>query len=65
MSDIADQADDQLAAFTKTAMANKKPEGPKYTGFCANCDAPLEAPLRWCDVACREDHQTRILRGLE
>ncbi|MCO5761905.1 MAG: hypothetical protein NHG36_10385 [Chromatiaceae bacterium] len=65
MSDPADQADDQVEAFTKTAMSRKQPEGPKYTGFCANCGEPVESPKRWCNAECREDHQVRVARGLD
>lgn len=63
MSDPADQADTQVEAFTKTAMSRKKPEGPKYTGFCSNCGEPVDAPLRWCDAACRDDEQRRVGGG--
>lgn len=65
MSDIADDADGQVEAFTKAAASQKKPEGPKYTGFCANCGEPVEAPKRWCGVDCREDHEFRLSRGLD
>ena len=65
MSDIADDADGQTEAFTRTALARKKPEGPQYTGVCANCGEPVEFPRRWCGPDCREDHQVRVARGLD
>lgn len=59
MSDVADDADGQVEAFTKTAMANKKPAGPVFTGLCANCDEPVEYPNRWCCVECHQDWTKR------
>jgi hypothetical protein len=63
MSDIADDADNQVAAFAKTAMQRKKPNGPDFTGFCANCGEPVQEPLRWCCVECRDDEQKRAGRS--
>lgn len=62
MSDIADDADSQVEAFTKAALGVKKPEGPKYTGFCANCGEAVDPPMRWCDDSCRDDEQRRAGR---
>jgi len=62
MSDIADDADGPAEAFNKAALCQKKPEGPKYTGFCANCGEALAPPLRWCDKACMDDEQARLGR---
>lgn len=62
MSDIADDADNQSEKFTEWAMAQKKPEGPKYTGFCANCGEVVAEPKRWCDTDCRDEEQKRARR---
>lgn len=34
---------------------SKKKNGPKATGRCLNCDAPLSDDHRWCDLNCRDD----------
>ena len=53
MADIVDQAQDQ----NPDAMATRqrKPEGPKFTGYCHYCDEPVASPKRFCDEACRDD----------
>ena len=38
---------------------SRKPEGPRPTGFCLNCDEPLVPFQRWCDSACTEDWERR------
>lgn len=60
--DIADSADRQVDQFLQHAAAVKKPEGPQYTGFCANCGEELAAPMRWCNVECRDEEQKRTRR---
>lgn len=62
MSDIADDSQQQVDDFIRHAIATKKPAGPEFTGRCANCNEPVEAPKRWCDEACREDWQHRSRR---
>lgn len=62
MSDIADDAEKQVEDFQRFAALTRRPEGPKYTGFCANCGEPVEAPMRWCDVSCRDEEQKRTGR---
>lgn len=62
MSDIADDADRQIEQFTAMAAKAKKPEGPRYTGRCLNCDEVLDPPYRWCDAGCREAEQQRARR---
>lgn len=62
MSDIADDADRQIEQFTARAAQTKRPEGPRYTGQCANCTTPLAPPYRWCDADCRDEEQKRTVR---
>lgn len=62
MSDIADNAEKQIEQFTEWAAHNKKPEGPLFTGFCANCGELVSAPKRWCDTDCRDEEQKRSRR---
>ena len=63
MSDIADDAEKQIEQFTLWAVRNKKPEGPLFTGFCANCGEMVPALRRWCDTDCRDDEQQRLVRA--
>lgn len=41
------------------AQRERKPVGPEFTGTCHNCEAPLEAPKRWCDKDCLTDWEAR------
>ena len=40
----------------RAELSVRKPEGPKFTGFCLDddCREPLQAPRRWCNSDCRE-----------
>lgn len=65
---IADQLD--LASkheelFLELAMKNKKPEGPKATGFCllSGCGEELPEGRRWCDAEHREMWELDQRRG--
>jgi hypothetical protein len=62
MSDIADDADRQVDQFLQYAVSHKRPEGPPFTGLCANCGEPVVEPKRWCDVVCRDEEQKRAGR---
>ncbi|HQU89224.1 MAG TPA: hypothetical protein PK620_06435 [Denitromonas sp.] len=55
MADIIDQVNDRAERDLALASQQRKPEGPKATGYCLNCDAPLAPDLRWCDAMCRDD----------
>lgn len=57
--DIADIAEEQEAFARRAAQMLRRPEGPEYTGCCANCGDPVELPLRWCDSECRADWEKR------
>lgn len=61
MADIADQAYEQnQAAFEAEQRAKRLPEGPKATGYCLDCTAPLDPGMRWCDAHCRDRYQLRV-----
>lgn len=36
------------------AVAVRKQEGPAFSGCCALCGDPVDAPRRWCDADCRD-----------
>lgn len=58
MANEADQAAESEELFLQVSLAaarNAQVESPKPKGCCLNCDAPLEAPRRWCDKDCMED----------
>jgi len=50
-SDLAEQRRQESIE----AHRNRAESGPKATGYCLNCEAPVEKPRRWCDVECRDD----------
>lgn len=53
--DEADITDSRLEFEQRMAMLQKKPQGPEPTGYCLNCETPLENGRRWCDKECMED----------
>lgn len=53
--DIIDQGNEAAEIFRRSALSQRKPDGPDATGHCLNCDARLAPKQRWCDVNCRED----------
>jgi hypothetical protein len=53
--DIIDQANETAEIFRRSALSQRKPDGPEATGHCLNCDARLAARQRWCDAPCRDD----------
>jgi len=58
MSDDADLANDTAAVLLDAALANRRAARAELQcgrGFCLNCAAEIERPLRWCDEQCRED----------
>lgn len=61
MADILDQADEAQAAFHRAALSNVPPAAPipHGIGLCLNCDAAIDDDRRWCDAACRDEHQAR------
>lgn len=59
MSDEADKAAVQEELFRQAALIVRHRVGPSYNGHCLNCGEPVERPLRWCDIECREDWSKR------
>ncbi len=59
MADIIDDAEKLNEIYLKSALSNKKKEGPKAKGSCHNCDEPLAHGIRFCDSWCRDDWQKR------
>lgn len=55
--DVIDQGNEAAEIFRRSALSQRKPEGPDATGHCLNCDAHLAPKQRWCDVNCRDDYE--------
>lgn len=55
MSDIADDANEQMELLHNIELSVRRPEGPEATGFCLHCDTQLKDGRRFCDVTCRDD----------
>lgn len=53
--DIIDQANEAADIFRRSALSQRKPDGPAATGHCLNCDARMAPAQRWCDANCRTD----------
>lgn len=53
--DIIDQGNEAAEIFRRSALSQKRPEGPAATGYCLNCEAHLAPGQRWCDAGCRDD----------
>jgi hypothetical protein len=61
-ADILDQASELEATYLAQALLLRKPT-PSATGSCLYCEAELEAGLKFCGRACRDDwdhEQARI-----
>lgn len=62
--DVIDQGNTTAELFLDLALKKRKPAGPEATGFCLNCDEPLEFPHRWCEGGeCRADWAARQAAG--
>lgn len=68
MSDFADKASERQAELEADALAMRKPEGPKATGYCLACGEALGGTLwhrihsrtpRWCNAQCRDDWERK------
>lgn len=59
MSDDIDIASEREEMLRSHALRYRKRAGPPWTGRCANCDDPVEIPLRWCDANCRDEWDSR------
>lgn len=60
MPDPADLADLSIDAATKAALSFRH-KVPEFTGYCLNCDEPLE-DRRFCDADCRDEFDKRESR---
>lgn len=59
MSDEADRAQESIEHALEIALKERRDIGPTATGFCLNCDTPLQAGHRWCDHDCCADWSKR------
>jgi len=56
--DIADYADEHMAQVQAARIAEiRSKTGPKPTGRCFYCGAPLEPEQLFCDADCRDDYE--------
>ena len=60
MPDLFDHLAEVEAIYRKAQLSQRKPTGPSATGFCLNCEEPLEDGHRWCDADCRDDFEKRM-----
>lgn len=59
MSNPADEAAKYEEVFTQAAIERAKNANGKrlvFTGFCHNCQDPVDEPQRFCDADCRSDY---------
>lgn len=54
MSDIADDANEQIELLHEIELSVRRPEGPEASGMCLYCGVPLKG-RRFCDAICRND----------
>lgn len=57
--DEVDRANDTAQMFLDIALRQRKPPAPEPTGYCLNCDEPLDGGRRWCDQDCCLDWERR------
>jgi len=60
--DEVDRANETAQMFLDMALRQRKPPAPEPTGYCLNCDEPIQAG-RWCDANCRDDWEKRERAG--
>jgi hypothetical protein len=53
--DEADITAARLEAEMERLLTLRRAAGPEPTGACLWCGEPIEKPLRWCSVECRDD----------
>lgn len=63
VSDLIDQAQTTDNFYQSMALKQSlKPVATAvFTGFCLNCDEPVQHPRRWCDAECRDDWEKERL----
>lgn len=56
MSDEVDQANDiaEATAARRIQSIRNEPPAAMPTGFCLECDDPVESGHRWCSPECRD-----------
>lgn len=61
MSDDADKSQDREELEQEIRKKYIKPTEKEVeaTGICLNCGEPVRDDVRWCDVFCRNDWQSR------
>lgn len=62
MTTLDDQAAEREEQHREWAMTYRKPEAPRATGRCLNCDEPLGDERRFCDYECMQDFTMRTSR---
>ena len=60
MADDADRTADRMEL--EDAIRRRLAPAPAlpYTGFCFNCEDPVDEPLKFCDKDCQQDWETRL-----
>lgn len=59
MADIIDKANDRSEEILEEALQKRKAEGPKITGRCHFCGAPVDNK-RFCDAECRDEWEHEL-----
>lgn len=62
MGDLADQAGDLIEREMTMRMATRRQVALPPRRSCYNCDEPLDADARFCDIDCRNDFEYRERR---
>jgi hypothetical protein len=61
-ADFADRTISQMVEVARMASAMELSKMAASTGYCLNCDEPLDDGRRWCDAECCKDWQARTSR---
>ena len=56
-ADLTAEREERMAELARR-YAKREPR-LAATGFCLNCEEPLDDDRRFCDAACRDDHAKR------
>lgn len=54
--DEIDQAQEHMERQQVGLLAQRRPIGPLYTGWCAYCEEFLGGEARFCDTDCRDGY---------
>lgn len=55
MADDVDVTAQRLEREMEALLRRRAKAGPRSTGACLWCEAPLPDGQRWCDADCRDD----------